>query len=60
MTLLAGCVHSLRQAAQPQQPDIQDRCTCNVCQMLQSFHTHPDQTQILALGGSEEAEHGIR
>ncbi len=57
--LMAGCVQQLRQAAQPQPLDIQDRCTCNVCQMLQSFLAHPDQTQTLALGGRKEAEHGI-
>ena len=60
--LLAGCVQQLRQAAQPQpQPlDMQDRCTCNACQLLQSFLAHPDQTQSLPLGSHEEAEHGIR
>lgn len=62
MALLAGCVHQLRQAAQPQQPDMQERCTCNVCQMLQIFLVHPDQTQTLILGGVKvkEAQHGIR
>ncbi len=58
--LLAGCVQQLRQAAQSQPLDMQDVCTCNVCQMLQSFLAHPDQTQTLTLGGRQEAEHGIR
>ncbi len=62
MTLLTGCVQQLRHAAQPQQHEMQETalCTCNVCQMLQSFLTHPDQTQTLALGGFKEAQHGIR
>ncbi len=62
--LLAGCVQQLRQAAQPQpQPlDMQQapKCICNICQLLQSFLAHPDQVQILPLGGHAEAEHGIR
>ena len=58
--LLAGCVQQLGQAAQPQPLDMQDRCTCNACQLLQSFLAHPDQTQSLPLGRHMEAEHGIR
>ncbi|DBA68337.1 TPA: hypothetical protein ACH3X2_013648 [Trebouxia sp. C0005] len=60
--LLAGCVQQLRRAAQPQLQslDMPDRCTCNVCQTLQSFLAHPDEVQTLALGDHKDAEHGFR
>ena len=58
--LMAGCVQQLRQAAQPHQPDMQLRCTCKACQLLQSFLAQPDQAQLLNLGSCKEAEHGIR
>ena len=55
--LMAGCVHQLQRAAQPQQLSVQqhENCSCDACQTMHKYLAHPDDSQ--RLHEAEQSQH---
>ena len=58
--LMAGCVQQLQQAAQMQEPSsLLHRCTCDVCDSVQTFLTGAEDIQSFKLTQAQ-AQHAVQ